>query len=89
MNFAKFTIYTAAGCIPWVLLLGWIGVKVGENWEEWRDKLHYFDYPVLAAVLALAVWAFIKWRRGDFRSGDDDPGADAAVGPAETDAAKA
>ena len=36
------------GCIPWVLMLGFIGVKVGENWEEWRDKLHYFDYVVIA-----------------------------------------
>ena len=64
MNFAKFTIYTALGCIPWVLMLGYIGVKVGENWEEWRDKLHYFDYVVLAGLIALAVYAFVKWRRG-------------------------
>ena len=47
MPFWKFTVYTAAGCIPWVLLLGFIGVEVGENWEEWRDKLHYFDYVVI------------------------------------------
>jgi membrane protein DedA with SNARE-associated domain len=72
MNIVKFTIYTAAGCIPWVLMLGYIGVKVGENWEEWRDKLHYFDYVVLAGLIALAVWAFIKWRRGGW-GGDDDP----------------
>lgn len=64
MNLAKFTIYTAAGCIPWVLLLGFIGVKVGENWEEWKDKLHYFDYVVAVGLLGLAVYAFVKWRRG-------------------------
>jgi len=29
MPFWKFTLYTAAGCIPWVLMLGWIGVAVG------------------------------------------------------------
>ena len=29
-------------------MLGFIGVQVGANWEEWRDKLHYFDYVVLA-----------------------------------------
>jgi membrane protein DedA with SNARE-associated domain len=62
MNFWKFTIYTAAGCIPWVLLLGYIGVQVGANWEEWRDKLHYFDYVVVAGLIALAAWAFVKWR---------------------------
>ena len=36
------------GCIPWVLVLGIIGVEVGARWEEWRDKLHYFDYVVIA-----------------------------------------
>ncbi len=59
MNFWKFTIYTAAGCIPWVLMLGFIGVQVGANWEEWRDKLHYFDYVVALGLIALAVWAFV------------------------------
>ena len=71
MNLAKFTIYTAAGCIPWVLMLGVIGVEVGERWEEWRDKLHYFDYVVLAGLIALAVWAFLRWRRGG--GGGDQP----------------
>lgn len=85
MNLAKFTIYTAAGCIPWVLLLGWIGVKVGENWEEWRDKLRYFDYVVLAGLIVLAVWAVVKWRRGDFGSGDGDAGPDASPAAAHAE----
>ena len=28
-----------------------IGAQVGDNWEEWRDKLHYLDYVVLAAIV--------------------------------------
>ena len=56
----KFTVYTAAGCIPWVLMLGIIGVEVGSRWEEWRDKLHYFDYVVIAVYL-LAITAFGSW----------------------------
>ncbi|HEX5893390.1 MAG TPA: VTT domain-containing protein, partial [Solirubrobacterales bacterium] len=60
----RFTAYTAAGCIPWVLLLGIIGVEVGSRWEEWRDKLHYFDYVVLAGILALIVYFLIRRRRG-------------------------
>ena len=63
MPFGRFTLFTAAGCIPWVLLLGFIGVQVGENWEEWRDKLHYFDYVVIAAILAGAVYLLIRRRR--------------------------
>jgi membrane protein DedA with SNARE-associated domain len=60
----RFTAYTAAGCIPWVLLLGIIGVEVGSRWEEWRDRLHYFDYVVLAGILALIVYFLIRRRRG-------------------------
>jgi membrane protein DedA with SNARE-associated domain len=64
MNLTKFTIYTAAGCIPWVLLLGVIGVEVGERWEEWRDKLHYFDYVVLAGIVGLVIYLLIRRRGG-------------------------
>jgi membrane protein DedA with SNARE-associated domain len=63
MPLARFTLYTAAGCIPWVLLLGYIGVKVGENWVEWRDKLHYFDYVVLAGIIGLIAYLLIQRRR--------------------------
>ena len=64
MPFWRFTVYTALGCIPWVLLLGFIGVQVGENWEEWRDKLHYFDYVVIAAIIGVVIYALIKRRGG-------------------------
>jgi membrane protein DedA with SNARE-associated domain len=69
MNFLRFTIYTAAGCIPWVLMLGVIGVEVGERWEEWRDKLHYFDYAVIAAIIGLVIYLLIRRRRGGAASG--------------------
>ncbi len=78
MNLAKFTTYTALGCIPWVLMLGVIGVEVGERWEEWRDKLHYFDYVVIAGLLALAVYAFVKWRQGRGGGGDEPEPAEAS-----------
>ena len=51
MPFWRFTVLTLAGCIPWVLMLGYIGQEVGARWEEWRDYLHYGDYVVIAAIL--------------------------------------
>jgi membrane protein DedA with SNARE-associated domain len=78
MNLAKFTTYTALGCIPWVLMLGVIGVEVGERWEEWRDKLHYFDYVVIAGLLGLAIYAFVKWRQGRGGGGDEPRPAEAS-----------
>jgi membrane protein DedA with SNARE-associated domain len=78
MPFWRFTLLTAAGCIPWVLMLGVIGVEVGSRWEEWRDKLHYLDYAVIAGVLALIAYALIRRRRG---GGEPEPEPAPEVGP--------
>jgi membrane protein DedA with SNARE-associated domain len=64
MPFWRFTAFTALGCIPWVLMLGAIGVQVGANWEEWRDRLHYFDYVVIAGILGGIAYLLIRRRRG-------------------------
>jgi membrane protein DedA with SNARE-associated domain len=63
MPFWRFTVLTLLGCIPWVLLLGFIGKEVGDRWEEWRDYLHYFDYVVIAAILIGVAYLLIR-RRG-------------------------
>jgi membrane protein DedA with SNARE-associated domain len=63
MAFWKFTLYTVLGCLPWVLLLGYLGEKLGSNWEKIRPLLHYADYAVVAAVVVLVVWAIVRRRR--------------------------
>jgi membrane protein DedA with SNARE-associated domain len=75
MPFWKFTLYTALGCIPWVLMLGYVGVQLGDNWEKVRTYLHYADYLVAAAIVAIVVWRVVKWRR----RGPRDMSPDAAL----------
>jgi membrane protein DedA with SNARE-associated domain len=75
MPFWRFTTLTLLGCIPWVLMLALVGRSVGENWEEWREHLHYLDYAVVVAVLALAVYLVMRRRRGGGRGGDEEPAA--------------
>lgn len=60
MPFWKFTIYTAAGCFPWILGLTLLGREVGSRWEDWQAYLHYFDYFVAALIIAGA--AYVGWR---------------------------
>jgi membrane protein DedA with SNARE-associated domain len=72
MPFWKFTLYTLLGCIPWVLMLGWLGVRLGSNWEKIRPYLHYADYAVVAALVVIVVWAVVKWRKGRRRGGEPD-----------------
>ena len=56
MPFWRFSLFTVAGCLPWVFMLTFIGQQVGERWEQWKDSLHYVDYAVIAAiVLAIAI----------------------------------
>ncbi|HWI96705.1 MAG TPA: VTT domain-containing protein [Solirubrobacterales bacterium] len=64
MPFRRFSLYTLAGSIPWVLALAIVGEKVGNNWEDWRHKLGYLDYLVLAAIVVGIVYLVVKRRRG-------------------------
>ena len=64
MPFWRFTALTFAGCVPWVLALAVLGREVGDNWHTWKDRLAYLDYVVAAAIVALIVYAVIRWRRG-------------------------
>ena len=58
-----------------------IGREVGDQWESWKDHLHYVDYAVVALILAGVLWLFIRWRRGrsgsGSGSGSGEPAADA------------
>ena len=63
MPFWRFTVLTTAGCVPWVLLLAFIGKQVGDRWEQWRDSLHYVDYAVLAMIVLGAIYLFVRWRQ--------------------------
>lgn len=69
MPFWRFSLLTLAGCIPWVLMLTFIGKEAGDNWEDWKDSLHYFDYAVAATIVTGVIYLLIKRRRG----GDAEP----------------
>jgi membrane protein DedA with SNARE-associated domain len=63
MPFWRFSALTLAGCIPWVLLLTFIGKQAGDNWDKWKDNLHYVDYAVLAAIVVGVAYLIVKRRR--------------------------
>jgi membrane protein DedA with SNARE-associated domain len=63
MPFWRFSVFTLAGCIPWVFLLTFIGKQAGDNWENWKDSLHYVDYAVGASIVIAAVYLFVRSRR--------------------------
>jgi membrane protein DedA with SNARE-associated domain len=64
MNFTRFVIFTFVGALPWCYALAYIGVAMGERWDQLRQYFHQFDV-VIGLCLALAVGYFLwsHWPR--------------------------
>lgn len=56
MNIWKFSFYTFIGSYPWSLGLVYGGYKLGENWEDLRQVMRPFDFPIAAIMAVLVVW---------------------------------
>lgn len=69
MNFAKFTLYTILGCLPWTLALAWIGYTLGDNWGAAEKVIRPVAWVVVAVFLLGGVWWVTRrWRqvRGEY-----------------------
>ncbi|MFA5076104.1 MAG: DedA family protein [Patescibacteria group bacterium] len=63
MKVGRFSFYTFLGALPWSALFTWLGVKLGNNWELVREKLHDFDMLILGLVIlviVLYVWRHLR-----------------------------
>ena len=63
MPFWRFSALTLAGCVPWVLMLTFIGKQAGSNWKDWKDSLHYVDYAVAVLIVAGIAYLIVRRRR--------------------------
>jgi len=79
MPFWRFTIFTIAGCVPWVLMLAFIGREAGDRWDDWKDSLHYVDYAVVAAIAIAIVYLIVRARRRSRSEPDGRQGDSAAT----------
>ena len=75
MPFWRFSALTVVGCIPWVFLLGWIGLLTKSNWHNVKDGLAYVDYVVVVGVVVGIVYLVVR-RRRDGDSGGPETAAD-------------
>jgi len=60
MPLGRFIVFSVLGAIPWVMLLVWGGLVLGEHWADLKHQLKGLDYLVAAIVVA-GVGLFI-WR---------------------------
>lgn len=64
MNFWRFLLYSFVGSIPWCYLLAYIGLVMGENWENIREIFRKFDiFIVVILALILIWWLVVRLRK--------------------------
>lgn len=63
MNYAKFSLYTILGALPFCYALTWIGFTLGNRWEEIRRYFHYLDGVVVLVLVAMIVYWWLRRRK--------------------------
>ena len=64
MNFRRFVVLTFIGSIPWCYGLAYVGVKMGERWDQLREYFHEFDLVIgLGLVLLIGYFFWSHWPR--------------------------
>jgi len=56
MDFPRFLFYSFAGSLPWCFFLVWIGLNLGERWDEVHVIFQKLDLVVGAAAVAAIAW---------------------------------
>ncbi len=55
----RFILWTVLGTIPWTILLVWLGVKLGEHWQDLIEYNHELLIAMIAVfVVAAAIFGF-------------------------------
>lgn len=63
MDPTKFGIYTFLGALPFVAVLIYAGVLLGNNWNALVPYFNYADYAAVVAIVVFLVWLLLRWRR--------------------------
>ncbi len=64
MNKTKFVVYTFLGSYPWCYGLAWVGMKLGERWnQDPRLKAAFHRFDAAIGVLAVAFVAWFVWHK--------------------------
>jgi membrane protein DedA with SNARE-associated domain len=56
MPIVPFTIYTFVGSFIWSTALAYGGYKLGQHYEDIRNAMRPFDYPIAGIIVLLVIW---------------------------------
>lgn len=71
MPLSKFVTLTTLAVIPWSMLFVYLGMVLGEQWENIDEKAGPYIIPILLGALAIMiVYLLIKWFGSNKKKGD-------------------
>jgi membrane protein DedA with SNARE-associated domain len=82
MPIVRFSVLTFLGAVPWNLMLVLVGKSARDDWDTWKDRLHYVDYLVAVMIVAAIVYFIVRWIRRRRPPVEDRP-EDLASAPAD------
>src|SRR5437588_3990665 len=73
MPFWPYVVLTAVGSAVWAFALAGVGWGAGRSYQHFHHDFNYVEYAVVAAVLLLAGYLGIRWRRSRLSARASDP----------------
>jgi membrane protein DedA with SNARE-associated domain len=71
MNFPRFIAFSFVGALPWCWALAYVGLVLGDRWEELRAQFHQLD--LLIGALVIVVVAYFLWSHWPRHGARPDP----------------
>lgn len=62
MPFKRFVVLSTIGSLPWCLVLSYIGLVLGDNWQTVESLYRPIEIIVVIGIAALAIYYIWKWR---------------------------
>lgn len=62
-NFIKFSIYTFLGSIIWNTIFTYVGIQLGNKWEDIDKYSIYLDIVLACVIAGFVIWFVAKIRR--------------------------
>ena len=63
MRFWRYTVLTLIGSAIWAFALAGVGYGVGSSYERLHRDFRFVDYAIAAAIIGLAAYLIVRWRR--------------------------
>jgi membrane protein DedA with SNARE-associated domain len=71
----RYTVLTLAGSAIWCFAFAAAGYVAGERWEDFHHAFRYFDYLVIAAIVAAVAFLVLRHLRRRRRVAEESSGA--------------